>query len=159
MTDIFGYNKQGTIGKIATPSNTLVAITGAGMDGTILLAQSCTIQYQRSVQPVYELGSDYVWMAMGQSCGNWSITRAVGEREDGKGGKAALLLAPYKQDDQCSSQTLFLQGNEDHCGINPGSVIGTGAILTAVGIQTAVQNLVVTDNATWNIASLSQYTD
>lgn len=154
MTDIFGYNKQGTIGKIASPSNTLVAITGGNMDGTILLAQQCQIQYQRQVQPVYELGSDYVWMSMGQSSGNWSITRAVGEREDGKGGKVALLLAPYQQDDQCSSQTLFMQGNQDHCGINPGSVIGTGAILTQVGIQSQVGQLMVTDNAAWTIASL-----
>lgn len=155
MTDIFGYNKQGTIGKIATPSNTLVSITGGSVTGTILLAQSCNITYQRSVQPVYELGSDYVWMAMGQSSGTWQITRAVGERGDGKTSGVSLLLVPYQQDDQCSAQTLFMQGNSDHCGINPGSIIGTGAILTQVGANTAVGQLVVTDNANWNISALA----
>lgn len=160
MPDIFGYSKTGTNGNVASPFNVLVSIKTPGDSGKIMLAQQCVIQYQRTIQPVYELGSDYVWMSMGQSQGTWQITRAVGTKpKGGQGGKDANsdgLLVPYKNDDYCAGSTdLYMSGGTAHCGYNPGSLSSSGAILTSVGVQAAVGQLIVTDNATWTLSTLN----
>lgn len=162
MADIFGYSKTGTNGHVASPFNVLVSIKNSGSNSaSIMLAQQCVINYQRSLQPVYELGSDYVWMSMGQSQGTWQITRAVGVKPGGgQGGQDATsdgLLVPYKgnQDDCNGSTDLYMSGNTARCGHNPGSVSSTGGVLTSVGIQAQVGQLIVTDNATWTITALN----
>lgn len=160
MADIFGYSKNGTNGHVASPFNVLVSIKSKGDSGKIMLAQQCVINYQRSIQPVYELGSDYVWMSMGQSQGTWQITRAVGTKpKDSAGGDGKAsdgLLIPYKNSDYCSGSTdLYMSGSDAHCGHNPGSISSSGGILTSVGIQAAVGQLIVTDNATWTISTLN----
>lgn len=143
--DIFGYSKEGTIGGIATPYNCLMSITGNGSSGTVYLAQNINISYQREMNPVYELGDDNVYMAVGQSSGSWSVSRAVGNNSS--------LLTPYVQGSVCNTQTLSLEGNSEHCGYNPGHVSGTG-ILQSVQVQASIGQLIVTDGATWYLTAL-----
>lgn len=159
MADIFGYSKTGTNGNVASPFNVLVSVKTQD-SGKIMLAQQCIINYQRTIQPVYELGSDYVWMSMGQSQGTWQITRAVGTKpKGGKGGKDASsegLLVPYKNTDYCNGSTdLYMSGSTEHCGYDPGKLSSSGAMLTSVGVQAAVGQLIVTDNATWTLSTLN----
>lgn len=143
MADYFGYNKTAKgPGNIVSTSMVLVAIGS----NTVKLAQQVTIQYLRNITPQYEVGSDSVYMVAGQSSGSWAITRAVGESK---------LLKPYKPGDACATTTLTMSKGNGICGMDPGMITGSGAILQQVGVQASVGSTIVTDNASWMIGSLS----
>lgn len=143
MADYFGYKKTAKgPGNIVSTSMVLVAIGGK----SVKLAQQVTIQYQRSVTPQYEVGSDSVYMVSGHSGGTWSITRAVGE---------SGLLKLYKPGDACATTNLAMSKGNGVCGMDPGMITGTGCILQSVGVQASVGTTIVTDNATWTVGSLS----
>lgn len=143
MADYFGYNKTcyGP-GNIVSTSMVLVKIDNS----PVRLAQSCNIEYKRTMEPKFELGSDSVWLIAGHSSGSCTIDRAVGD---------VKLLQPYKPGSACDTQTITIAKGSEDCGMEPGTVTCTNSLLVQVGVTAAIQGLSVTDNAQWAVGLLS----
>ena len=144
MADVFGYTKVGKgPGNIVSPSMVMVMIDGE----RVYLAQTCSMTYQRSVTPTYELGSDSVWMTAGHSSGTCSVSRAVGNE---------AMVEPYLPDNACSTQTITVGKGDGQCGMDPGTLTATGCILETVGVNLSIGTQVVTDQASWKVGNLSR---
>ena len=144
MADVFGYTKVAKgPGNIVSPSMVMVMIDGE----RVYLAQTCSMTYQRSVTPTYELGSDSVWMTAGHSSGPWSVSRAGGNE---------AMVEPYLPDNACSTQTITVGKGDGQCGMDPGTLTATGCILETVGVNLSIGTQVVTDQASWKVGNLSR---
>lgn len=142
MADVFGYNKTAKgPGNVVSPSMVMVMIDGE----RVYLAQSCTINYARTVTPNYELGSDSVWMTAGHSGGSCQISRAVGDDP---------LISPYLPGNACATQTITVGKGDGTCGMDPGTLTCTGSVLTSVGTTLSIGGSIVSDNAAWQIGNL-----
>lgn len=142
MADYFGFDKTAK-GPSKVLSTSMAIITIGGDD--VRLAQGVTIKYGRKVQPQFELGSDSVWMVVGHATGTCDIQRAVGE------GK---FLEPFKgKGTGCEPTTLTLDATSN-CGSEAGTVKMIGAALQDVSIQANVQNVTITEGATYLFGSL-----
>jgi hypothetical protein len=140
--DIFGYTKVAKgIENIASPS--LVAVS---VNGKINLAQSCTINYQRELQPVFELGSENIWMTGGKSQGDCNIERAVGE---------GAVWGQFSNGDPCTAQTIVVSKGSVSCGEWNGTVRCTGCLLQNVSVSAQVGSLVVTESAKYNVGCVA----
>jgi hypothetical protein len=71
--DIFGYEATHG-GSFKKTSKGGFAFTGAG---AIALVQNWSVQYQHTVNPLYEVGSDKVYWTGSHAAGTLSITRIV----------------------------------------------------------------------------------
>lgn len=142
MADYFGFDKTAK-GPSKVLSTSMAIITVGGDD--VRLAQNVTIEYGRKVQPQFELGSDSVWMVVGHAQGTCKIDRAVGE------GK---FLEPFKgKGTGCEPTTLTLD-SANNCGSAAGTATMKGAVLQTVTLQASVQNLAITEGATYLFGSL-----
>lgn len=142
MADYFGYNKTAKgPGNIVSTSMVLMSVGGS----SVKLAQTINVNYSRNITPVFEVGSDSVYMVAGQSQGTWDVTRAVGD---------SAILSPYKPGDACATTSLAMSKGSGACGMDPGMLTATGCILRQVGFQANVGSTVVTDSASWQIGSL-----
>lgn len=143
MADYFGFDKSAK-GSDKVLSTAMAILTVGGND--VHLAQNVTVNYQRTVQPQYELGSDSVWMVVGHSQGTCQVQRAVGE------GK---FLEPFSGEGTgCSTTTLTLD-SMSNCGNEAGTAKMLGAVLQKVGISASTQQLIVTDSADYQFGTLS----
>lgn len=141
--DFFGYNKQvNGISSIATPSLVSVSI-----GDKLQLAQSCTVQYSRELQPVFELGSEDIWMTGGKSQGTCGIERAIGE-----GG----VWEPYSGD-ACDGVDITITEGTSTCGAVPIALYCTGCLLRQVSFTANVGQLTVTDSADYIVGSANNY--
>jgi hypothetical protein len=147
--DFFGYSKEAKgPGNIVSPTMVIVSI-----DGTKLrLAQSVDLNYSRTVEPTYELGSDSVWMVAGKTSGSCTIQRAIGTAGDSGGGG---LLVPFVPKDACKTQTLIIAKGDGACGMDPGTIVCGGCLIQSIGANVNVGALVLTDTATYNVGSVS----
>lgn len=142
MSDVFGYSKKAKgPGNVVSPSMVMVMIDGE----RVYLAQTCTVNYQRSVTPNYELGSDSVWMTAGHSSGSVAIARAVGDEP---------LVSLYLPGSACDTQTITVGKGDGACGMDPGTLTCSGCVLTTVGTNLSVGGSIVSDNATWSFGNL-----
>lgn len=157
--DIFGYdNKVNSNGRVLSSSMVAVAVsegTGGGGSTYIALAQNVRVNYARTMTPVYEIGSDMILFSANGAQGTVNITRAVGEGLGG--GKSGSLLSPFAPKDPCAYQTVTVRKSDkaSPCGANPGTVTSVG-MMQSVGLSIQAGNALVTDEATYNIISLSQ---
>jgi hypothetical protein len=142
MADVFGYTKTAKgPGNVVSPSMVMVMIDGE----RVYLAQQCTVQYQRSVSPNYELGSDSVWMTAGHSSGTVQLSRAVGDDP---------LVAPYLPGSACDTQTITVGKGDGACGMDPGTLTCAGCVLANVGTTLSVSGSIVSDSASWSFGNL-----
>lgn len=150
MADFFGYNKTAKgMENITSPSMVAVSIGGSG--GALSLAQQCDVTYQREIAPVYELGSDSVWMTGGKSSGSCNISRAIGSAGGGAGTK---FLNPFKPADPCKTTQITISKGAGTCGAEPGNLTCKGCLLQQIQVQVQVGQLFVTDSATFNVGSV-----
>lgn len=154
--DIFGYsNKVASEGKVVSSPMVMVAITGGKNDSSpyLALVQQVNVQYARQMTPVYEIGSDAIMFNASGATGSVSIQRAVGENFGT--GKHGTLLSPFLPSDPCSMQTIVIKkGTGTNCATDPGTVTATGMV-QSVGITIPVGGALLTDNASYQIASLT----
>lgn len=144
MADYFGYNKTAKgPGNIVSSTMVLASIDGEA----VRLVQDCNIQYQRNAQFQYELGSDSVWSIAGQSSGTATMTRSVGDKK---------LLEPYQPGGPCELQNITVGKGNGECGMDPGKILCSGCLLISVGFQASSGGLTVTDNANWQVGSLTR---
>lgn len=122
--DIFGAEKTAHSGK------DIVSSTGVLVDfnGTIALAQSANVTYQRTVQPVYELGKEDIYVVIPGATGTCNVSRAVS--------KSAKAFQYVPKDANCdTSGTMMLQKGQGKCTAEPGTVKCTGVIVQNVSLQ------------------------
>lgn len=141
MADIFGHSK--TVHgpqDLATTSAVLVRVGS----GTVKLAQSVRIDYRRTVNPQYELGSEDVYLTIAPASGTCSIERLVG---------AGGALAAFKGSDPCKLESITVASSSAACGSGVGTISMKG-ICTDVGFNAAVGQFTVTDSANYTIGNL-----
>lgn len=150
-SDYFGYDKQ-TFDPGSIVSATMVAVSiGSGQGSTLCLAQSANITYQRNVQPTYELGSDSVWLIAGTSSGTAQISRALGK----KGSGDAAFWSVFKPENPCKSTSITIAQGDGACGLKPGTIKCEGCLLTSMSTNIQVGNLVVTEDAQYQVGKVS----
>lgn len=141
-SEYFGFDK--TVhgpDEITSTAAVLVRIDS----GTVKLAQTVTIDYNREIKHNFELGSYDVYFTVAPASGTCTIERLVGD---------GTVLKPFKPSDPCKPVKLFLQGIGAQCSAEFGTVSMEG-IPSKVGITASVQNFTVTDTATYEIGKLS----
>lgn len=144
MADIFGYEKSAKVGGLPSPSNVGVFI---GNTGALALAQTVGLKYGRQVRAVTVLGSDSVWMQPGPASGSLDVTRIVGEEG---------AFAGFQDVGPCDTTTISIAGTgAQNCGGKFGTVTCTGCMLTQVGLNISVQDMLVTDSAQWTVGGVN----
>lgn len=142
-TDYFGYSRTSYgPGNIASSNAVLLAIDSED----VRLCQSVEVQYQRTITPAYELGSESVWFVAGRVTGSCRVNRSVGE---------VKLLDPYKPGSACETQTLTIAKGDGTCFMDAGTLTMANCLLESVGISVNTQDVTITDNAQWQIGTLT----
>ena len=141
MTDVFGSSKQvHSADQVTNWSGILISI-----DGTIHLAQSANLQYQRQIQPVYELGSEDIWAGATPAQGTFTIQRAIGMGK--KAGKAFSLSTG------CSGKDIRMTDGNGVCTDKFGIVTMRNAVPQSYSIQATAGQHIVTEDATFWVGS------
>lgn len=141
MPDVFGYNKKVKgPGDIASASAVVVKLDNQ----KVSLAQSARVDYQRSVAPNYELGSEAVYLTAGHSGGNVNISRLIGE---------TAALAPYKAD-PCKLVTISLAKGDTNCAKDIGVITAQG-MCTSMNLEVQAGQFTVADSASFVISNLT----
>lgn len=140
-TDIFGYNKDNvSTTALLPPGAILVSIDGS----KIALAQSVNVMYRRETQPVYELGSENVYLVSGKSSGTVEVQRMIGDAFDS-----------YVSGDPCGMQDINITKGSATCGDGDVSLSMKG-MCTQIGFRADAGGLTVTDSASFTIVTLSK---
>jgi hypothetical protein len=150
-SDYFGYDKQSfDPGNIVGATMVAVSIDNGG-GGNLCLVQSASVQYNRNVQPTYELGSDSVWLVAGTSSGDVSISRALGR----KGSGSTAFWETFKPQDPCKSTTITIAKGDGACGLDPGRIMCESCLLTSMSSSVQVGSLTVTEDARYTTGKVS----
>lgn len=145
--DIFGYSKQTATGGVMGPNFVTVSIGGAS---NIHLVQTVSLNYQRDVQPVYEIGSGSVWMQPGPARGSLTLTRVVGQS-----GAFDQIVQP--QGSACGTTDITISGDGSQCGgAMLGSVKCKQCMPTQVGLTVSVGTVTVTDTVGYMVGSVEK---
>lgn len=121
MADIFGAEKNAhSAEEIVMSSGVLVSI-----GGPVHLAQQVNLQYQRQIQPIYELGSEDIWVSITPASGTCTINRAVGQDD------------PYEfvKGDECKGYDIALGEGKGKCTKKCPTITATGCYTTSCGLQ------------------------
>lgn len=119
--DIFG------IEKVAHGANEIVLSSGVlvKIKDTVVLAQTANLDYQRTVQPVYELGSEDIWVQVSPAAGSANISRAV---------SASKNVYVYGIGQGCEPYDITLSKGKG-CTAQLDTVTATGCTTTSIGLQ------------------------
>ena len=140
MGDIFGYNRGGASDVFVADRSRLTIVGVEGVD----LIQNWSIQYQQSIQPIYEVGSSRLFWAKSNPIGSGSIGRIVG--------RSFLTMT----DDLCDRGTTIAITNTS--GACDGGQVGltcVGAICTSIGFSAQAGNPTVAESLAFQFTSLS----
>lgn len=136
MADCFNINRQShAMNEVSTPSGVQISI-----DGELRLAQRVGIQYTRQVNPIYELGSEDVWMSAQPPTGTIDMERVVGT--------AGVIWQKFKPQDPCKGVTIQIKKGKG-CGADPGVLIATDCISTELGFTAQAGEFKITDTGKW----------
>lgn len=143
--DIFGYDKGNqSYGGVTGPSFVKVMVGGKQLN----FAQSVTLNYGRTVQPVYEIGSGSVWMQPGPAQGTLNINRVVGD---------GVFNYGQWPDGPCKTVDITISGDGSDCGGgNFGSVKCKQCMPANVGVTIQAGGVTVTDQVTYNVGSVEK---
>lgn len=140
--DVFGLNKNVYNSRYITRgSGVLISFNSKDVH----LAQSCNINYQREVTPIYELGSEDIYAGSSNPAGTAEISKIISSH--------AFALELFKLNDGCSAIN-FEVGGGDSCGADFGIIKCPNSMLTSVGIQATAGQASVTENANLWIGTL-----
>ena len=126
--------------EISTPSGVAISL-----NGELHLAQSVRIAYQRTVNPIYELGSEDVWMSGAPPTGTVDLERVVGS--------AGGIFARFRTNDPCKGVTIKIQ-HGGGCGASPGVITATDCLLTNLGFNAQAGDIKVVDSAQYSTACI-----
>lgn len=140
-TDIFGCTKT------AHGSSEIVCSTGVlvAIQGEIMLAQSCNLNYQRQAQPVYELGHEDIWVTSQPASGSCEVGRAVSESKN---------VYAHINKDSCRGVTITLQAGDGNCTAKVKTVTATGCVCQSVGLQAQAGPGFLTESMSWFVGGV-----
>lgn len=161
MADFFASgssNKNSGVGGVFNGTDVKISLGSSGGDGLAgALVQDISIQYQRSINRINEIGSDFVYYVVGTSQGNASLSQILGP-------SAVVRDIMSKLADVCEVQNniLSVSATQEFCGQADGAGSGNGAlkiqligpILTSVSVAMSVQNMTIVQQAGIEFASL-----
>lgn len=122
MADIFGAQKNvHGADEVVQSSGVLVSI-----GETVALAQNLNLQYQRTVQALFELGSEDVYVAVTPGQGTCEVSRFITESSN---------VYTYVKDDNCQDYTVDVQAGKGTCTAKVQSIHASGCHTMSVGEQ------------------------
>lgn len=149
-TDIFGLTKKSQNSThISHPSMVGITLPGSN-NGEIILCQSVQVDYQRQAQPIYELGSENVYIAVQGATGSVSLNRAIN--------KETAALVPYKGTGCVEGEANLIikttKRDKSKCHADMGEITCEGATLTRVGFQAQAGQAIITDSAEYVVGAV-----
>lgn len=126
--------------EISTPSGVAISL-----NGELHLAQSVRVSYQRTVSPIYELGSEDVWMSANPPTGTIDLERVIGS--------AGGIFARFRTNDACKGVTIKIQQGGG-CGASPGVITATDCLLSQLGFSATAGDIKITDTAQYSTACI-----
>lgn len=163
--DIFGYKRSPKPhGVFSTEDSKLVfgSSTDAGHGsaaGMAYLVQNWTVQYQQTVQELFELGSNALYWAKGRPAGMGQLGRVVGGADADVGNSGFFPKEAY---DICLGGAMMrLAAHGGHCDTAPqgGIVLNKGVditmdgcVVTSVGFSMQVGDVRLLENFGWRFA-------
>lgn len=152
--DYFGYDKQSFDPGNIVGANMVAVHLGNGGGGSLVLAQSVNIVYQRNVESKYELGSDSVWLVVGPSSGTCDINRFLGR----KGSGDTSFWQAFKPSDPCKSTTITVAKGDGACGLDPGRIVCETAILKSMTSRITVGEMAIGEDASYEVGKVTTST-
>lgn len=140
--DVFGTSKTVHAADQVTNWSGVLIMIGS----TVHLAQSCNLQYQRQIQPVYELGSEDIWAGATGASGTFQIQRAIGM---GVGAGEAFDLKKG-----CGGTTIYMMDGDGTCTDKFGEILMPDAVPQGYTIQAQAGNHIVTEDATFWVGAV-----
>lgn len=148
MADIFGGTRQTHGAKeIVLSHGVLVNISGAGGGDHVVLAQSVNINYQRTVQPVYEIGSEDIWVMLTPASGTCQLSRAVSDQNN---------VFAYVADKDCNDYEITVGAGKGECTAKAQNALCKGCYTQAIGLQVQAGQGFLTESMTSFVGSLEQ---
>lgn len=122
-TDIYGAQKNiHGADEIVMSTGVLVSIKD-----TVHLAQSVNLNYARQIQPVYELGSEDIWLTLSPASGTCEVSRAVS--------KDQKAFANVHGEECSKGYDISIDKGQGSCTADPGSIHASGCFTQSVGLQ------------------------
>lgn len=143
MADVFGYDTRSE--PTAVFSNEQGTLTIGGKE--LALVQNWQVQYQQTVQEIFELGSNALYWAKGRPIGQAQLGRIVG------------VPGPFPSGDVCKGgETFTIKNTTGVCKGEGGQLDLTmvGAVLVSVGFSSSVETIPVMEQVGIKFASLEQ---
>lgn len=154
MANIFNREVQQYAGGFRADKGIITA--AGGLSG--LMMQSLTLQYQRPITKVYELGvagnAANVYYVEGKPQGNVNVAHIVGFNFSVRNFYAAY-------GDACSPKSLALNVGSAQCpaagAVSSGvfSVLLNACVISSIGMSVQAQNLIINENSVLEFADLS----
>lgn len=141
MSDVYNLDKGSKQRKLVTSHEGATVKLG---NGDLKLIQQASVQYQQRTDARFELGSDRLYWATGQSQGNMTLNKLVGAQSrpwDGMGSGLQAGRGNAYVDFTLSSQN--------------GGVTGDG-IFSQIGFSMTVGDMAIADTAVLAVANLRQ---
>jgi hypothetical protein len=156
MANIFNREVQQYAGGFRADKGIITA--AGGLSG--LMMQSLTLQYQRPITKVYELGvagnAANVYYVEGKPQGNVNVAHIVGFNFSVRNFYAAY-------GDACSPKSLALNVASAQCPAPATAAVSTGmfsvllnsCVISSIGMSVQAQNLIINENSVLEFADLS----
>ena len=163
--DYFKGGRQSTegtgVGGVFNGNDVRIGVGSAGGEGGLqgALVQQIQVQYQRAINRVQEIGSEFVYYIVGKAQGSASLQNIVGPSN-------AVQEMLDKLTDACQVQqnTMYISATQKFCATADGisdtsddlSFELTGPILTSIGITMSVSDMTIMSQASVEFATLSK---
>lgn len=154
----FGDNERG-VGGVFNGQEVTFSVGQSG-DGGIsgALVQQIQIQYQRQINRINEIGSNWVYYSVGQIQGQGTVQNILGPSS-----LVQEMIETLGDICKVSENTIRLAATQNFCDTGEGDLGGDsgsfdleigGPILTSIGITMSVQDLMIMSSASFEFANL-----
>lgn len=145
-TPVFGGGSQAVSGVLKAEN---VKLTGWGGPGAIV--QQVQVSFERTMNMLYEIGSQNVYFVGDRRRGTIQAQRIVGGSAN-----FGALISKYGEMCNASTNTLKLDATQDGCVGMKGAVKYTaeGVVLTSVGASVTAQDIVITESLGFQFVEL-----
>lgn len=153
MSDIFGYNRDPKPQSVFSSENASLTLEG-NAEG--YMVQQWQVDYQQTVQEIFELGSSNLYWLKGQPQGQGQIGRIVGGSNGGGSGRHQFF-DPDSFDLCRGGANMTIEMVNPACdGDGDGSVSMTmsGVVVTSIGYSASVQDLLMRENFGFRFAKM-----
>lgn len=145
---VFGGDPQAVKGAIKAEH---VKLTGFGSRGAVV--QQMQISFERSMNMIYEIGSNDVYFVGDRRRGTIQGSRVVAGSGDFK-----KMIEKYGDMCKANSNNLSLEAQSGSCAGGGGGTLTyncKGVVLTTIGASVTAQDIVITENVGFQFVELN----